>query len=158
MPSATLVASVLKILQYRFQDRIRVRTHFGYPDAVECFPGLLNQALMNLVVNAIDAIDGEGVIEITTGADDGHYVIAIADTGHGIPDELQARVLEPFFTTKPVGTGTGLGLSITCSIVQKHEGSLTLLPRPGGGTIATIRFPLPSGSAPPSPRVISGTE
>jgi two-component system NtrC family sensor kinase len=136
------VTSVLKILQYRFQDRIRVESHFGYPDSVECFPGLLNQAIMNLVVNSVDAIEGQGVIEITTGAEDGHYVIAVADSGRGIPDELRSRVLEPFFTTKPVGVGTGLGLSITFSIVERHGGSLTLSPRSGGGTLATIRFPL----------------
>jgi two-component system NtrC family sensor kinase len=142
---AECVASVLKILHHRFGQRIRVETHFGYPDEVECFPGLLNQAIMNLVSNAIDAIDATarpGEISITTGAEDGDYVIVVADTGEGIPDALRLRILEPFFTTKPVGAGTGLGLSITHSIVQTHGGTLDLSPRPGGGTAATIRFPL----------------
>ena len=136
------VASVLTILEHRLAHRIRVETHFGYPDVVECYPGLLNQAIMNLVSNAIDAIDGEGAISITTGADASGYVIAVTDTGQGIPESLRHRVLEPFFTTKPVGQGTGLGLSITYSIAQRHRGTLELSPGDGGGTVATLRFPL----------------
>ena len=71
----------------------------------------------------------------------------MADSGRGIPEALSERVLEPFFTTKPVGQGTGLGLSITHSIARRHAGTLELTPRDGGGTVATIRFPLqePSG-------------
>jgi two-component system, NtrC family, sensor kinase len=136
------VASVLTILEHRVKGRIVVETHFGYPDSVECFPGLMNQALMNLISNGIDAIQGEGTITVNTGADADGYVIAVSDTGNGIPPHLLERVLDPFFTTKPVGEGTGLGLSITYSIAQKHKGTLTLRPREGGGTVATIRFPL----------------
>jgi two-component system NtrC family sensor kinase len=138
------VTSVLKILEHRCKEHIVVQTSFGYPDVVECFPSLLNQAIMNLIANAIDAIDGSGQISVMTGADGNDYVIAVADTGKGIPEALRARVLEPFFTTKPVGVGTGLGLSITYSIVQTHGGTLDLSPRSGGGTVATIRFPLPA--------------
>ena len=136
------IASVLTILGHRLKDRIEVQTHIGLPDVVDCFPSLLNQAIMNLVSNAIDAIQDRGVISITSGADAGSYVIAVADTGHGIPEDLRQRVLDPFFTTKPLGQGTGLGLSITYSIVQRHRGTLELEPAAGGGTIATIRFPL----------------
>jgi two-component system NtrC family sensor kinase len=140
------VASVLTILEHRFKNRIRVETHFGAPDVIQCFPSLLNQAIMNLVANAIDAVEDEGLISITTGADEDSYVIAVADTGHGIPETLRERVLEPFFTTKPIGRGTGLGLSITYSIVQRHRGTLVLEPADGGGTIATIRFPMNQGT------------
>ncbi len=136
------VGSVLTILEHRLKDRINVETHFGYPDVIECFPALLNQALMNLVSNAIDAIDGEGTISITTGADAENYVITVTDTGYGIPEHFRHRVLEPFFTTKPVGQGTGLGLSITYSIAQRHRGTLQLTAAEGGGTVATLRFPL----------------
>ncbi len=136
------VGSVLTILGHRLKNRIEIETHFGYPDVVECFPALLNQAIMNLVSNAIDAIDGEGTISITTGADAESYVIAVADTGHGIPESLRQRVLEPFFTTKPIGQGTGLGLSITYSIAKRHGGTLELSAGEGGGTVATLRFPL----------------
>jgi two-component system, NtrC family, sensor kinase len=136
------VESVLMILGHRTGDRIGVETSFGEPDRIDCFAGLLNQALLNLVSNAIDAIDGKGNIAITTGADGDFYVIQVSDTGQGIPDNLRERVLEPFFTTKPVGQGTGLGLSITYSIVRKHGGTLHLSPREGGGTAAAIRLPM----------------
>jgi two-component system, NtrC family, sensor kinase len=146
------VGSVLTILEHKRTDRIQVRTHFGYPDLIECYPSLLNQAIMNLVSNAIDAIgavEHGGSITITTGADVNHYVIAITDSGCGIPEHLRERVFEPFFTTKGVGEGTGLGLSITDSIVRKHGGMLELSDRQGGGTIATIRIPLTSSLNPP---------
>jgi two-component system NtrC family sensor kinase len=106
---------------------------------------LLNQALLNLVSNALDALSDDGALTITTGWDGDAYTIAIADTGTGIPSALRERVFEPFFTTKPVGQGTGLGLSITYSIVRKHGGTLQLLDREGGGTTALIRLPRTPG-------------
>jgi two-component system NtrC family sensor kinase len=136
------VESVLTILQHRIDPRIEVTTHFGEPCEVECYPEPLTQAIMNLVSNALDAIAERGAISITTGADGSDYRIAVSDTGQGIPEEIRERVVEPFFTTKPVGQGTGLGLSITYSIAKKHGGALELRPRQGGGTVATIRFPL----------------
>lgn len=135
------VMSVLTILEHRLEDRIAVRTTLGEPDVIECFPSLLNQAIMNLVANAIDAIEGRGTIWISSGIQGSTYALSVADDGPGIPAELRERVLEPFFTTKPVGQGTGLGLSITHSIAQKHAGALELSSRDGGGTVATIRFP-----------------
>jgi two-component system NtrC family sensor kinase len=136
------VESVLMILGHRMDDRIRVHMQLGEPDQIECFPGLLNQALLNLVSNAIDAIEGQGDVTVVTGAEGGTYAITVSDTGQGIPDELRERVLEPFFTTKPIGQGTGLGLSITYSIVRKHGGTLELSHREGGGTVAAIRLPM----------------
>jgi two-component system NtrC family sensor kinase len=136
------VDSVLTILAHRLESRIGIETHVGRPDMVECFPSLLNQAIMNLVSNAIDAIEDRGTISITTGADGDSYVIVVADTGHGIPEHLRERVLEPFFTTKEVGQGTGLGLSITHSIARKHRGILELRAAEQGGTLAILRFPL----------------
>ena len=138
------VESVLTILQHKFDGRIEVTTHFGHPDLVDCYPSLLNQAIMNLVANAIDAIEDRGEISISTGADADGYVIMVADTGRGIPPEVRDRIFEPFFTTKPVGQGTGLGLSISYSIVERHQGVLEILPRTGGGTLAVIRLPLES--------------
>jgi signal transduction histidine kinase len=144
------IESVLTILAHRSRSRITITTEFGEPDVIDCYASLLNQALMNLVSNAIDSIDGQGTIAIETGARDGWFEVVVADTGHGIPPALRERVFEPFFTTKPVGKGTGLGLSISYSIIQKHGGQLSLEPRDGGGTVATIRLPLqaPGGDAP----------
>ena len=73
------------------------------------------------------------------------FTIAIADTGSGIPANVRDRVLDPFFTTKPVGQGTGLGLSIAYSIIKKHEGTLELRDAPGGGTLATMTIRLGDG-------------
>jgi two-component system, NtrC family, sensor kinase len=136
------VDSVLTILGHLTRGRIEVRTDFSAPDTLECSPALLNQVLLNLVANSIDAILGAGTITIKTMIDRDNYVIIVSDTGCGIPSEIRDRVFEPFFTTKPVGQGTGLGLSITHSIIEQHEGSLSLEDAPGGGTIATVRLPL----------------
>jgi two-component system NtrC family sensor kinase len=109
---------------------------------LDCFPSLLNQVLLNLVANAIDAIDERGTVTIKAGGQGELFVISVSDNGSGIAPEVRDRVLEPFFTTKPVGQGTGLGLSIAYSIIKKHEGTLELTDAPGGGTLATIRIPL----------------
>ena len=144
------VESVLTILGHRLRGRIQVETEFGSPDQVDCYASLLNQAIMNLVSNSIDAMAGTGVLRISTGSQGELYSIVVTDSGPGIPAALRDRVLEPFFTTKPVGQGTGLGLSITYSIVRKHQGTIELSEPPGGGASIAIRFPInqgPTGNA-----------
>jgi two-component system, NtrC family, sensor kinase len=136
------IESVVTILGHRLKDRISLTLALEPPDLVECFPGLLNQVLLNLVANSIDAIEDEGAITIRAGAEGNEFAIVVADSGSGIPPAVRDRVLEPFFTTKPVGEGTGLGLSIAYSIMKKHGGSLELGDAPGGGTLATLRLPL----------------
>lgn len=135
------VNALLTIVGHRLTQRVRVVTKFGEPDTISCFPALMNQAVMNLVVNAIDAIDGDGELTITTGAAGNEYVIVVTDTGSGVPPEVQDRIFEPFFTTKAVGEGTGLGLSVAYSVVKKHNGTLSLEPGTPG-TVASIRIPL----------------
>jgi DNA-binding response OmpR family regulator len=143
------VDSVLTILGHRLRHHIEVDVAFEEPSELDCYPSLLNQALMNLIANAIDAIDSarpQGHIVIRGGARDGNYVLTIQDDGAGIPEDLRERVFDPFFTTKDVGKGTGLGLSITYSIVKKHGGHLELVPGAEGGTIAELTLPLcPAG-------------
>jgi two-component system, NtrC family, sensor kinase len=136
------VDSVLTILGHRLRERIEVQTRLGEPELLDCYPSLLNQALMNLLSNAIDAIDGTGRITIEGGARGPHYVLRVCDSGSGIPEELRERIFDPFFTTKEVGKGTGLGLSITYSIIKKHGGTLELRNGEGGGTVAEITLPL----------------
>lgn len=136
------IESVVFMLEHKLRGRIVVNTSFGGPELVECAPSLLNQAVMNLVANAIDAINDSGEIHIATDAQEGEYIIRVTDSGQGIAPEHQERVFEPFFTTKPVGEGTGLGLSISYSIAKAHGGTLKLENAPGGGTIATLRFPI----------------
>jgi len=136
------VESVLTILRHRLGDRIALTAAWNGPDKLICFASLFNQAVMNLVVNAIDAIEDQGVISIATRAVGGFFELTVTDTGRGIPEAVRDRVFEPFFTTKPIGEGTGLGLSITYSIAKKHGGVVELAPRGGGGTVATLRFPI----------------
>jgi two-component system NtrC family sensor kinase len=138
------VDAVLTILNHRLEPRIRVDTRFDHPQHIDCNPGLFNQALMNLISNAIDAISGEGTITISSGATGDVYRLVVQDTGCGIDAKLRERVFEPFFTTKPVGRGTGLGLSIAYSVVQKHGGRLDVEDAPGGGTRMVMQVPLQS--------------
>ena len=143
--------ATLRILEHRLRDRVAVVTDCGDPDLVLCYPGLLNQALLNLLTNAADAIAERGTIRISTGAEGDEYVIRVTDTGCGIPEEIRDRVFDPFFTTKPIGEGTGLGLSITYSIAKKHDGELELRPGASSGTVATLRFPLRESATARSP-------
>jgi two-component system NtrC family sensor kinase len=112
---------------------------------ISCHPGLLKQALVNLIINAIDAMGEAGTLTLSTTREGNDTLIRIGDTGRGIPPHLMQRVLEPFFTTKPAGQGTGLGLAIAYSLVRKHAGTLELESVEGRGTVATIR--LPQGSS-----------
>jgi two-component system, NtrC family, sensor kinase len=135
------IDSVLMILGHRLGETIQVSVSLNGPEAIECYPGPLNLAILNLVGNAIDAIQGTGTIEINTRVDGEHFELRVVDDGPGIPDNIRERIFEPFFTTKPVGQGTGLGLSIGYSIAKKHGGELSANSSKGR-TEMTLRFPL----------------
>jgi two-component system NtrC family sensor kinase len=135
------IESVLTLLQHRLQKRIKVIRRYDDNNIVHCYPGPLNQVFMNVISNAIDAIEGQGEISISTQRKDLMFTIAIADNGSGIADAVRDRIFEPFFTTKPVGQGTGLGLSISYSIVKKHGGEFEICNREGGGTEMIISIP-----------------
>ena len=108
---------------------------------IEANPGELNQVWTNLIDNAIDAMDGHGTLRISTRADGDDVVVEIADTGPGMPPDVQARAFEPFFTTKDVGKGTGLGLDISRRIVvDRHHGRIAIDSRPGE-TVLCVRLP-----------------
>lgn len=139
------IESVLTLLQHRMKDRIAVKRQYGGVKVVPCYPGPLNQVLMNLVSNAIDAIHGEGEITIATGEDGDMFFISVADTGEGISPADRERIFEPFYTTKPVGQGTGLGLSISYGIIQRHRGSIEVKSEQGRGTEMIVRIPLKQG-------------
>ena len=154
--------STLLILQHRLTAKpdapdIEVIKSYGQLPLVEGYPGQLNQVLMNLLANAIDALDDaarqhnkenrpaqSGNIWISTRRKDEHWVqIAIADNGLGMPESVATSIFEPFFTTKPVGKGTGLGLSISYQIVtEKHNGKLWVDSTPGKGTKFMIELPI----------------
>jgi len=104
----------------------------------------LQQVFMNLILNAAEAMNGQGTLILRAALDAGRaeLVVDIADTGHGIREEDKARLFEPFFTTKEVGKGTGLGLAISYGIVRKHLGSIEVQSEAGRGSVFTIRLPL----------------
>jgi len=106
--------------------------------------GQLQQVFMNIILNAAEAMNGNGALTLRTSFDpDGDAVaVEIADTGHGIKEEHQKRLFEPFFTTKEVGKGTGLGLAISYGIVQKHRGTIEVRSEAGRGATFTVKLPL----------------
>jgi two-component system NtrC family sensor kinase len=107
-------------------------------------PGQLQQVLTNLLLNAADAMQGQGKITVTSRPNPSHdgIILTLTDTGPGIPPDIQDKIFEPFFTTKAPGKGTGLGLSIVYGVIQRHGGAIELDSAPGGGTTFTIRLPL----------------
>jgi signal transduction histidine kinase len=134
--------SVLMLLGHRMSDRVSITKNYCPNDIVFCMPGILNQVVMNMLTNAIDAVDGDGKITLSTSRGETSFDIAVSDSGPGIPPEVRDRIFEPFFTTKAVGSGTGLGLSIAHGIVQAHKGAITLVSEPGLGTTFTVSIPL----------------
>jgi signal transduction histidine kinase len=118
-----------------------VRQYRPIPE-VECIPSQLNQVFMNLLVNALQAIDEHGFITVRTGQDGESVWAEVEDTGCGIDAAHLARIFDPFFTTKPVGVGTGLGLSISYSIVKQHGGRIDVKSEPHKGTCFRVVLPL----------------
>jgi signal transduction histidine kinase len=116
--------------------------------------GQITQVLMNLVVNALQAMEDGGILHIATFREEDQACLQVADTGGGIPAEVCARIFEPFFTTKDVGEGTGLGLSVVHGIVSAHGGRIEVQSDTGRGTTFTVRLPIredagPSGAPAP---------
>ena len=158
------IESALMILRHRFQSReecpeILVIQDCGDLPLVHCYASLLNQVFLNLIVNAIDAVEERllnkytelepgfvPLIEIRTEVTDrGWVAIHIIDNGGGIEEKVRSKIFDPFFTTKPIGKGTGLGLSVCYQIiVDKHGGKIECNSTPGEGTEFSIEIPLDS--------------
>lgn len=138
-----IVDSALELAKTQFRSRIAVETDFAPAFEVECHPHLLSQAVLNLITNAAQAIEGSGTITAGTRVEGDLAHIWIADTGHGIRDEDKPKILKQEFTTKPLGVGTGLGLSIVQRIVaEEHGGAVDFESQSGRGTTFHIRIPL----------------
>jgi signal transduction histidine kinase len=134
--------STLLLLNNEIKNRILVHKNYGQLPKVFCNPGHINQAFMNLLHNATQAIEGKGDIWIATRQVDHRVEIEIRDNGTGIPKDIQHKIFDPFFTTKAVGKGTGLGLSISYSIIEKHGGKILLESEEGKGTAFTVILPV----------------
>lgn len=136
------IDSVLRLLQYKLSGRIKLEKRYGVVPLFDCYAGQFNQVMMNLIANAVDAIEDKGTITISTRAEDEQVVVSVRDTGSGIPEAIQNRIFDPFFTTKPVGSGTGLGLAISYQIVQAHGGMIEVRSKAGEGAEFTVCIPL----------------
>lgn len=119
-----------------------VKREFGVLPLTVCNIGQLNQAFMNILINAAHAIEKEGEIGIRTWHEEGSIFVALSDTGCGIPEPIVGRIFEPFFTTREVGQGTGLGLSIAYDIIGKHSGEIRVESEVGKGTTFVIKIPV----------------
>jgi len=150
--------STLMLLHNQYKERISIEKDYGEIPLVECFGGKMNQVFMNVLSNAIQAIEDTGTITIETfytedfsqiqhffpkGSHFNEAVvnIRIKDTGKGMPQMIQNKIYDPFFTTKDVGEGTGLGLSISLNIVKQHRGLLACDSEEGIGTVFNICLP-----------------
>jgi signal transduction histidine kinase len=137
----------IALVEHQTRGRIRVVRSYGDVPLVGCYPGQLNQVFMNLLVNAIQAIEGEGRIDVECFREGDAVVVRVRDDGHGISSDAIQRIFDPGYTTKGVGVGTGLGLSIAYRIASNHGGSLRVKSETGKGSEFTLSIPI--GLAPP---------
>jgi PAS domain S-box-containing protein len=139
----SIIEDTLVILHNQTKDRIEITKNCKEEKVVvKGNEGRLHQAFLNILQNAVQAIEGEGKIEIGSKSDDTHISVEISDNGSGIPEELLPQISDPFFTTKDPGKGTGLGLSITYSIIEDHEGTIEFESEVGKGTTVKISLPI----------------
>ena len=137
------IDSTLNIVASELKYKADVIKHYAPLPEIECLASQLNQVVMNLVINAAQAIGPErGTITISNGVEGESIWLEVADNGCGIaPDALQ-NIFDPFFTTKPVGEGTGLGLSLSYGIVKKHHGEISVSSELGKGTTFRVVLPI----------------
>jgi signal transduction histidine kinase len=141
-----VIEIVLTLMKNKYKNRVEIVRDFdqSLPEIV-CKPGKLNQVFMNLISNAIDAIEQSGTITIKTGTKGNECYISIKDTGTGIKSSILPKIFDPFYTTKQVGEGTGLGLSISYGIMQEHNGRIEVQSDEGKGSEFTVYLPVIKG-------------
>lgn len=139
------VESTLKIVKSGLKKQCQFEMSVQPLPEVMANTGELNQILMNLMVNASQAVDDDGgLVTVATGVDDDYAVVTVTDNGSGVDPAHIDKLFDPFFTTKPVGQGTGLGLAISYGIIRDHDGEITVESELGIGTTFTIRLPISS--------------
>ncbi|MGE5473628.1 MAG: ATP-binding protein [Ignavibacteriales bacterium] len=136
------IENSLILLNSRITENVKIIRDFSDIPIVSCIGSQINQVIMNLLVNALDAINGSGIISISTYVEENWVCISIKDTGIGIKPEHINKIFNPGFTTKGVGVGTGLGLAITYNIVQKHNGCIEVKSEHNKGSDFTVKLPL----------------
>ena len=133
--------STLNIVWNEIKYKAKIKKDYaGIPD-IECLAQQLNQVFLNLVINAVQAIDERGVIILRTGFDEHEVWVEVGDTGKGIEPEDMDKIFDPFFTTKATGKGSGLGLSLADNIVRRNGGRLETRSKPGKGSVFRVTLP-----------------
>jgi signal transduction histidine kinase len=131
--------TVLTLYHNQIKKGITINRHFDPVPDILCYPDELNQVWTNIIHNAIQAMDNNGIIDIETGVNEKNQIfVNITDNGKGIPPEIIGRIFDPFFTTKPAGEGSGLGLDIVKQIINKHGGEITVASVPGKTTFTVL--------------------
>ncbi|NQT18582.1 MAG: HAMP domain-containing protein [Planctomycetes bacterium] len=137
------INTTLGMITYDLRKKqISVETDLAELPLVACTPVKMNQVLLNILLNAVQAVSENGHIWVTTEIEDDWMSVMIRDDGHGIPEEIIGRIFDPFFTTRPPGEGTGLGLSVSYGIMQEHGGTIDVTSTPGEGAEFTVRLPV----------------
>ncbi len=137
-----VIDSSINIVWNEVKYKAKLTKEYGEIPKTRCFPQQLSQVIMNILVNAAQAIEKHGEICIRTREKGGEIFMDFTDTGKGIPEDVLPRIFDPFFTTKEVGEGTGLGLSICYDIVKNHHGDITIASKLGCCTTFTVRIPV----------------
>ena len=135
------IRTVCNVAGNRIQQKAELTLELGELPPLLCRPSHINDLLLALLLNAIQAVGEHGAIRIATALEGSQIRIDIADNGCGIPPEHLSRIYDPFFTTREVGAGTGLGLTVCRDIVRAHGGSIDVASRVGEGTTFTVRLP-----------------
>lgn len=137
------IESTLNIVASELRHKADLVKDYSPLPPVECLPSQINQVIMNLLVNATQAMGAErGRITLRTGASDKWVWIEVADNGCGIPGESLQKIFDPFYTTKPIGQGTGLGLSLSYGIIKRHGGEIRVDSEVGVGTTFRVELPI----------------
>ena len=122
--------------------QVQLELDNDYGGELEGDRGQLQQALVNLLLNAIQASPADSTVRLSAHTQDGHLILKVCDEGTGISENTLDNIFDPFFTTKPEGEGSGLGLSISLGIVERHQGQLDISNNPQRGVTASLTLPL----------------
>lgn len=137
------IESTLKIANSVIMDAgITINRYFGDIPPVLCSPSKINQVFLNIITNACQAMQEDGVLDITTSSKPGWAVMSFKDTGTGMSQETKKKVFDPFYTTKDVGQGTGLGMSVSFKIIKEHKGRIEVESELGKGTTISVLLPV----------------
>ncbi|MGR3310172.1 MAG: ATP-binding protein [Candidatus Brocadiales bacterium] len=137
-----IIEGVLAMLWVELKYKAEVFKEYGDISEIRCYPQQLGQVFMNLLTNAAHAMEDKGKITIKTYQTENNICVEIKDTGKGIPEDVQSKIFEPFFSTKEPGKGTGLGLTVAYNIIQKHFGKIEVSSKVGKGTTFSVTLPI----------------